>query len=98
MTHHFKKLLLLATSIGSGSLAISPAYSFAEDAENATETFEEVVVTGSRIKRKDLAGVGPVTVMTQQMIKNTGITSMETLLQRLPASAGFGGNQTAAYL
>jgi len=65
--------------------------------ENNDSSFEEVVVTGSRIKRKDLTGVGPVTIMNRQMIKNTGITNMETLLQRLPASAGFGGNQTAAY-
>jgi len=97
MKNNIKTLLLLATSVGSGSLAISPAYAAAEDAAAAEETFEEVVVTGSRIKRKDLTGVGPVTVLSQQMIKNTGITNMETLLQRLPASAGFGGNQTAAY-
>lgn len=99
MAHNLKKLLLLATSISSYALVSAPVYAFAADENNTAseETFEEVVVTGSRIKRKDLAGVGPVTVMTQQMIKNTGITNMETLLQRLPASAGFGGNQTAAY-
>lgn len=98
MTKNFKKILLLATSIGSGSLAFSPAYTLAAETSAAQDdSFEEVIVTGSRIKRKDLAGVGPVTVLTQQMIKNTGITSMETLLQRLPSSAGFGGNQTAAY-
>jgi len=68
-----------------------------EDTAAEDSSFEEVVVTGSRIKRKDLTGVGPVTVITRQMIKNTGITSMENLLQRMPASAGFGGNQTAAY-
>ena len=65
--------------------------------ENNNSSFEEVVVTGSRIKRRDLTGVGPVTVLDRQSIQNTGITSMETLLQRLPSSAGFGGNQTAAY-
>ncbi|NOZ43300.1 MAG: TonB-dependent receptor [Alphaproteobacteria bacterium] len=77
---------------------IAPA--FAAGAGNATAdeaAFEEVVVTGSRIKRKDLTSVGPVTVLTRKMIRDTGITSMETLLQRMPASAGFGGNQTAAY-
>ncbi|PCI34570.1 MAG: TonB-dependent receptor [Alphaproteobacteria bacterium] len=73
-------------------------FAFEEEASVSDDSsFEEVVVTGSRIKRKDLTGVGPVTILNRQMIKNTGITNMETLLQRLPASAGFGGNQTAAY-
>lgn len=58
---------------------------------------EEVIITGSRIKRKDLSSVGPVTVLDRKTIENTGLTNMESLLQRLPASAGFGGNQTAAY-
>lgn len=57
----------------------------------------EVVVTGSRIKRQDVEGVGPVTVFDAQAIAATGITSTETLLQRFSASAGFAGNQTNAY-
>ncbi len=58
---------------------------------------EEIVVTGSRIKRADIEGVGPVTVVGQKEIAATGITNVENLLQRLPAAAGFGGNQTNAY-
>ena len=30
-------------------------------------------------------------------MENTGIVNVETLLQRLPANAGFAGNQTSAY-
>ncbi|MCK5425345.1 MAG: TonB-dependent receptor [Emcibacter sp.] len=72
--------------------------SYANSATSADENIiEDIVVTGSRIKRKDLTSVGPITILDQQMIENTGITNMETLLQRLPSSAGFGGNQTAAY-
>ncbi len=100
MTHTLKKHLLLATSLS--SLMIGAVVAHADEAAADAEASEamamdEVVVTGSRIKRKDLTGVGPVTVLSQEMIKSTGITNMETLLQRLPASAGFGGNQTAAY-
>lgn len=58
---------------------------------------EELTVTGSRIKRQDLDGVGPVTVVDAGEIAARGITSTEVLLQSLSASAGFGGNQTAAY-
>ncbi|MFC6978077.1 TonB-dependent receptor plug domain-containing protein [Microbulbifer taiwanensis] len=58
---------------------------------------EEVNVTGTRIKRADIEGVGPVTVLDESTIEATGISSLENLLQSLPAAAGFGGNQTNAY-
>lgn len=79
------------------TLFASQAVSAAPLAVADDTAIEEITVTGSRIKRKDLTAVGPLTILDQQLIKNTGITNMETLLQRLPASAGFGGNQTAAY-
>ena len=65
--------------------------------ESEPGAVEEVVVTGSRIARKDLTGAGPVTIITAPEIAATGVTSLEVLLQRLPASAGSGGNQTSAY-
>jgi len=68
----------------------SPA---AEDAPNGSD----IVVTGSRIRRQDLAGVGPATVVSAEQIENTGVVNIETVLQRLPANAGFAGNQTSAY-
>ena len=58
---------------------------------------EEVIVTGSRIKRADITGVGPATVVSEAEIARTGVMNVETLLQRLPASAGSAGNQTSAY-
>ncbi|MCW6534060.1 TonB-dependent receptor plug domain-containing protein [Sphingomonas lycopersici] len=57
----------------------------------------DVVVTGSRIRRQDLAGVAPATVVSAEQIENTGIVNIESVLQRLPANAGFAGNQTSAY-
>ena len=61
------------------------------------EAGEAIVVTGSRIRRTDLAGVGPATVVTAESIENTGVVNIETVLQRLPANAGFAGNQTSSY-
>jgi iron complex outermembrane receptor protein len=70
----------------------------AEQTEQVAEKSDsEVVVTGSRIRRTDLAGVGPANVVTAETIQNTGVVNTETLLQRLPANAGFAGNQTSAY-
>lgn len=65
-------------------------------AQKATN-LDTVTVTGSHIKRAQISGVGPVTVIDAEAIQRSGATSVETLLQRLPASAGFAGSQTNAY-
>ncbi|WP_240454430.1 TonB-dependent receptor [Caulobacter sp. 17J65-9] len=75
---------------------LSSHVALAQETEASGEV-EEVVVTGSRIKRQDISGVGPATVVTDEQILNAGTNNVEDVLQRLPASAGFGGNQTNAY-
>lgn len=88
----FSKRLLLA----SACVALAPAgMAFAQTSDSGT--VEEIVVTGSRIKRTDIEGVGPATVIGAQDIAKSGIVSVETLLQRLPAAAGYAGNQGNAY-
>ena len=78
---------------GSASAASGP-----DDAETvASQGASDIIVTGSRIRRQDLAGVGPATVVSAEQIENTGVVNIETVLQRLPANAGFAGNQTSAY-
>ena len=84
--------------------AAAPAEPVAQtDATPSAETAgakrsgDDIVVTGSRIPRADLVGVGPATVVTAANIQNTGIVNVETVLQRLPANAGFAGNQTSSY-
>jgi iron complex outermembrane receptor protein len=88
---HTTKALLLAGAMLSGAMVAAPA-----NAQEASEV-GEVIVTGSRIRRADIEGVGPVTMIQQKDIAATGIPNLENLLQRLPAAAGFGGNQTNAY-
>ncbi|MGA0607181.1 TonB-dependent receptor plug domain-containing protein [Phenylobacterium sp. VNQ135] len=87
----FSKGLLFASACAAVGLA------GAAHAQDASGAVDEVIVTGSRIKRADIEGVGPVTVVGQKEIAATGIANVENLLQRLPAAAGFGGNQTNAY-
>lgn len=65
--------------------------------QDAAESDSTIVVTGSRIRRSDLAAAGPVSIIGADEIENTGTVNLDTILQRLPASAGFGGNQTNAY-
>ena len=68
-----------------------------ETNSEATTNLETVRVTGSHIKRAQISGVGPVTVIDAETIRRSGATSVDVLLQRMPASAGFAGNQTNAY-
>ena len=68
--------------------------------QTSTETpMERVQITGSRInlKQAQISGVGPVTVIDAEAIQRSGAISVETLLQRLPSSAGTAGNQSSAY-
>ena len=76
---------------------LNPVFAQQSDAGSEVEPIEEIIITGSRIKRADLTSVGPMTIFTAPQIAATGVTSLEVLLQRLPSSAGFGGNQGAAY-
>jgi len=87
------KRLLLASACA----ALAPSgMAFAQTADGGGEV-GEVIVTGSRIKRADIEGVGPATVIGTPEIAKSGIVSVETLLQRLPAAAGYAGNQGNAY-
>ncbi len=91
--------LWLATIIVTMSGVGLPMSALAQSADEADdeELVEEVLVTGSRIKRQDLTSVGPMTVIDDTDIDNSGLSDVEVILQRLPASAGFAGNANAAY-
>lgn len=91
--NRMKKRLLFAGAAVTAAMCGLPAS--AQEAE--TTNVGEIVVTGSRIKRQDISGVGPATVVTGEDIERTGITNVEALLQRLPSSAGAAGNQTNSY-
>ena len=93
-------LLLAATFLSTAAPAFGQAVDTPPPADQAgaqDENGNEILVTGSRIRRQDIAGVGPATVVSAEQIESTGIVNGETLLQRLPANAGFAGNQTSAY-
>jgi iron complex outermembrane recepter protein len=55
--------------------------------ESKEDTLEDVVVTGSRIRRADAETAQPVLVVTRADIEKTGLTSVGDIVQRL-AEAG----------
>jgi outer membrane receptor protein involved in Fe transport len=96
------KYVSTATAVGllllsNGAYAQQPAA--AGSAADNTTPMARVQITGSRInlKQEQLSGVGPVTVIDAEAIQRSGAISVETLLQRLPSSAGTAGNQSSAY-
>jgi len=52
------------------------------------EPGEEIVVTGSRIRRDPLDQTSPVITLDDAAIQRTGLTSIADVLQRLPSASG----------
>jgi outer membrane receptor protein involved in Fe transport len=49
---------------------------------------EEIVVTGSRVRRKDLTTPAPVTVINREQIQASGISNIGDFLQQMPEQGG----------
>ncbi len=79
----------LGLGIGAGALAVgfSPG-AVAQDAGASDEVLEEIITTGSRIKRADLDSASPVTVIDREVILSQGLTDVGNLLQRMPSMSG----------
>ena len=58
---------------------------FAQDAaSNADSTVKEVVVTGSRIARRDFTSNSPIVTVNSEQFKNTANVAVEATLNKLP--------------
>ena len=69
--------------------SVQPDEPIQMDAEGApVEAGEEVVVTGSRIRRNPIDLDAPVTFVDRDDIEKTGLNSINDVLQRLPSSGG----------
>ena len=77
----------LALGVSAGTLAVGAAQSAMAQDPGAQEV-EEIVVTGSRIKRADLESASPVTVLDRADIMAAGITDVGNLIQRMPSMSG----------
>lgn len=87
-------LLSAGIANSASAQAAAPATSSSDTTSQDAKTLEAVKVTGSHIKRAEMSGVGPMTVIDAETIRASGAVSIETLLQRLPASAGAAGSQS----
>jgi len=106
-----KNLLSLAivASLGLGTSAILSTSAFAQEPEaDDDRLLEEVVVTGSAIRRGDLENTLPIQIIDQDMIKASGALTATELIAKVPAMqnyfhpadsvGGGGGGVTSANL
>lgn len=71
------------------AIALSPQV-HAQD--EGVADIEEITVTGTRIKKRDLTAISPVKSVSQEEFKLSGVTRVEDLIGNLPqAIADFGG-------
>ena len=83
--------LAIAASLGLGASAILSTSAFAQDSEVEDSKYkddrllEEVVVTGSAIRRGDLENTLPIQIIDQDMIKASGALTATELIAKVPA-------------
>ena len=72
--------------IVAGSLSFAPAVAQVEDA--AESDVEEIVVTGSRIRRDEYSSAAPLQTFDIDAARKSGITTVSELLQQSPITYG----------
>ena len=75
-------------------VSAAPLLATAQQSDQQTsKTVEEIVVTGSRIPRRDFKSMSPVTTIDSLELKLAGITNVEDALDTLPQVVP-GGNRS----
>ena len=76
--------LSIAAAVGSVVSAVSPSAL----AQEGASTMEEVIVTGSRIKRSDIDSISPISVFDKEALDAAGNTTLERFLVNMPSVSG----------
>ena len=86
--HKLQNAVRLGLGIGAGALAVGFAPgALAQGADQEVE-IEEIITTGSRIKRADLDSASPVTVLQRDEILAIGVTDVGNIIQKMPSMSG----------
>jgi iron complex outermembrane recepter protein len=91
------KLLTICVSASLGTLT-PIAFAAAQEAAGEDGMIDEVLVTGSRIKRMDIDGVGKVSNVTADDFAKIGAVSIDQLLKFSPFTAGAQAGTESNYL
>ncbi len=68
-------------------LGFAPAYAQEAPSDTPTMEIQEIVVTGSRIRRSDTATAAPITVIDQQALADRGFVSVSQALNETTANS-----------
>src|SRR5258707_13076542 len=68
--------------------AVPPAALPSPDDASRKNASEEIIVTGSPVRRQDLTTPAPVTVISKEQITASGIASIGDFLQQMPEQGG----------
>jgi outer membrane receptor protein involved in Fe transport len=83
---HLKRTTLLGTTVLAGVLAISaPAFAQSASSEPEATQVEEIVVTGSRIRRDPTTAPTPLIQVSRDQLMETGLTTVVDYLATIPA-------------
>ncbi len=77
------RVALLATTVGLGATAWS-APAFAQDEAASKDEGQSIVITGSRIQRKDLVANSPTITVDKQFLQESSTAAIEQSLNKLP--------------
>jgi iron complex outermembrane receptor protein len=75
---------LIKAAVASVVAASMTASVYAQDAGTGAEEVSEVVVTGSRIVRRDNTADSPIVTMTSEALQNTSEVGVEQSLNKMP--------------
>ena len=73
-----------STRLVAAALGVTGTATLTGEATAQQPVLEEVIVTGSAIRRIDLDQALPVTVLTAAEIQSTGVTNLNELIEKLP--------------
>ncbi|XOV81767.1 MAG: TonB-dependent receptor plug domain-containing protein [bacterium] len=73
----------------------APQFAFAAEDDDAEEVVEEIIVTGSRIKRSDFTSSSPITIVSGQSILESGFSNLGEALRNQSVAGSGGFNQSS---
>lgn len=79
-----KKYLMHSTALAAGLFFALPAAAQQIDQSTEVAEFDEISVTGSRIRRSNMTSTAPMTVVNSQKIELSGKVNLVDMLQELP--------------
>jgi len=89
MNIHRSTRRLFRTALLAGAITAMCAPTLAQEPGDDEEILEEIITTGSAIKRVDLNNALPVQVITADQLDRQGITNAGDLIENVPAMQGF---------